>query len=275
MGQFLEIYHLWLPGALAMLGLVVVSGFFSGSETALFYLSRDELRAFHIGKPRERLAAKLLQDPDRLLTAVLFWNLVVNLTYFTISIVVAWQLERAGHPAAAGLFGFLSLCGIIVFGEVLPKSLAISARKSMASTVSYPLAVAVRAVDPIAPYWRTITILLRRTFWAKFRAEPYLDTDDLEKAVEATELSETLIRQERQLLHNVLDLSEIPTEEAMRPRGSYLTFEAPVHLADLNGQVPPSGYLLLVEPGTDSIDRAGPLVNFSVFPQVQIGRAHV
>lgn len=253
-----------------MLCLGALSGFFSGSETALFYLSRDELRAFRIGKPRERLVAELLQNPDRLLTAVLFWNLLINLTYFAISIVVARQLETANHPAAAGMFSLLSLFGIIVFGEVIPKSLAISTRKTVASLVSYPLAVAVRFIDPVAPYLQTVTILLRRTFWPKFRAEPYLDTDDLEKAVEATELSETLIQQERQLLHNVIDLAEIPAEEAMRPRGSYLTFEAPVHSADLNGQVPPSGYLLLSEPGTDSINRAVPLLNFSVLPQVHL-----
>lgn len=267
MSQFLAAYPLWLPGTLAMLCLVVASGFFSSSETALFYLTRDELREFRIGKPRQRLAAELLRDPDRLLTAVLFWNLIINLTYFTVSIFVARRLEHGNHSAAAGLFSFGSLIGIIIMGEVIPKSLAISSHKLLASWVSYPLTAAVRFLDPLAPYLRTVTGLARRTIWPKFRAEPYLDTEDLEKAVEATELSETLIQQERQLLHNVLDLSAITAEEAMRPRGSYLTFEAPVHLSDLSGQTPPSGHLLLTKPGGESIESAIPILNFSMLPQ--------
>ncbi|WP_339909524.1 CNNM domain-containing protein [Symmachiella dynata] len=267
MSSFLDATEIWLPGTLAMAALTVASGFFSASETALFYLSRDELRAFRVGKPRERMAATLLRNPDRLLTAILFWNLVTNLTYFTVSILVTRKLETEGHTAAGGLFGLGSLVAIIVFGEVLPKSLAIAIRKSLSSWVSFPLAAAVRVLDPVAPMLRSVTILVRRTLWPKFRAEPYLDTDDLERAVETTELSEDLIRQERQLLHNLLDLSEIPTEEVMRPRGSYLTFEPPVALSDLGGKIPPSGYVLLIEPGGESIEGAVPILNFSSLPK--------
>jgi len=79
----------WLPAILAMAGLVLASGFFSSSETALFYLSRDDLRAFRVGPRRQRLVASLLANPDRLLTAVLFWNLLINLTYFAITIVLS------------------------------------------------------------------------------------------------------------------------------------------------------------------------------------------
>ena len=72
MSEFLHSADLWLPGMLAMALLRVASGFFSSSETTLFYLSHDELRLFRIGKPRERLVAELLLDADRLLTGVLF-----------------------------------------------------------------------------------------------------------------------------------------------------------------------------------------------------------
>ncbi|HEX6987250.1 MAG TPA: CNNM domain-containing protein, partial [Planctomycetaceae bacterium] len=64
---------LWLP-SLAMLALVAASAFFSASETALFYLSPDELRSMRAGPPREQAAAALLGSPDRLLTGLLFWN---------------------------------------------------------------------------------------------------------------------------------------------------------------------------------------------------------
>ena len=52
--------HLWLPEMTAMFCLILASGFFSACETALFYLSRDDLRGFRAGSPGERAAAALL-----------------------------------------------------------------------------------------------------------------------------------------------------------------------------------------------------------------------
>ena len=119
----------WLPGIAVMAGLAVVSGPCSGAETALFYLSRDEVRAMRIGRPRQRLVAQLLRDPDRLLTAVLFWNLLVNMTYFAVSVIVARRLILVGSSTAAGLVGLIGLGAIIVVGEVIPKSLAVLYRR--------------------------------------------------------------------------------------------------------------------------------------------------
>ncbi|MFQ5734226.1 MAG: CNNM domain-containing protein, partial [Planctomycetaceae bacterium] len=172
MNEFLPPLHLWLPGVLAMLGLTVASGFFSGSETALFYLSHEELRGMRLGSPGERMAAGLMQQPDRLLTAVLFWNLVINLAYFSTSVVVAQRLIGGGHGAVAAVFGVASLMAIILFGEVLPKSGAVVFRRSLASLVSYPLAVAVRLLDPITPALNRMTTVARRTFWPNLEREP-------------------------------------------------------------------------------------------------------
>jgi len=262
-----------LPGMIAMLGLIVASGFFSASETALFYLSRDELRSFRVGNRRERAVAALLSDPDRLLTAVLFWNLLINLMYFAISVVVAHRLFDALLPAAAGAYGLLSLLAIILFGEVLPKSSALVFQRQLASLVSWPLAIAVRLLDPITPLLQRVTRLSRRTFWPHVSREPYLNTEDLERAVSASELSDEVIRQEREVLHNILDLSEIKVEEVMRPRGSYVALPAPVRLADLDGSVPSSNFITMVAGETDEVVGAVPLGDFSSIPKESLEAA--
>ena len=68
-------------------------------------------------------------------------------------------------------------------------------------------------------------------------------------------------------MHNILDLCEITVEEVMRPRGTYVTLPPPVHLADLNGEVPSSGYLVVQQNGTDEIEGAIPFTTFTSFPQ--------
>lgn len=259
-----------LPGLLILTVLIFASGFFSGSETALFYLSRDELRSLQTGKPRERLVAALLRDPDRLLTAVLFWNLVINLSYFAVSVVLARKFVDDGHTALAGLWSIATLVGIIVLGEVLPKSLAVIFHRPIAVLVSWPLALAVRVLDPVFPLLGTLSRALRRAFWPDIRPEPYLHADDLERAVETSGLSAESIQHEQQVLHRILDLSEITVEEVMRPRGTYLVHETAVTSRDV-ARVPTTGYLLLrdAEHGAqdpDAIGTAVPLADLSEIP---------
>ena len=66
------------PWLIAMAVLIACSAFFSGSEAALFYLRWDDRRTLSVGGPSQRAAARLLKNPDRLLSAVLLWNLAIN-----------------------------------------------------------------------------------------------------------------------------------------------------------------------------------------------------
>jgi Mg2+/Co2+ transporter CorB len=254
------------PGIVAMAGLILASCFFSASETALFYLSRDELRRFRIGSPRERAAAALLADGDRLLTAVLFWQVILNLLYFAVGVVVAQHLVASGESALAGAFGLASLFTFILFAEVLPKSVAVLYRRAFAALLSWPLAAAVRLVAPVLPILQSTSLIARRAFWPSIGREPYLEAEDLERAVEATHLSQQVIQHERQVLHNILDLSEVTVEEVMRPRGTYVALSPPVHLSDLKGEVPLGDFVAILELGTENIDSVVPLAGFPFIP---------
>src|ERR1700758_5161147 len=108
-----------LPGLLAMLVLLLCSAFFSASEAALFSLRRAARRELSTGGRAAQVVARLLDDPDRLLTAVLFWNLLINLSIFTIGSIVSLDLKRRGHAADAGVFAFGTLVAVILFGEML------------------------------------------------------------------------------------------------------------------------------------------------------------
>ena len=125
-----------VPWLVAMGALLLASAFFSASEAALFFLSPSDLRRLAGGNRAQRTAADLLDDPDRLLTAVLFWNLVVNLTYFALAAarvatilmyvgVREVRLLNGGHRAwlAAGLpleKGKVEVEPATEFGSVIP-----------------------------------------------------------------------------------------------------------------------------------------------------------
>jgi putative hemolysin len=270
MSDFLHSTDRWLPGLVAMLVLMGLSAFLSASETALFFLSHDELRSFRMGRARERAAAGLLSDPDRVLTGILFWNLVVNMLYFAVSIVVAQRLVSAHLHTAAGVFGFVALVALLLWGEVVPKVVAAIWRRPLAPLVALPIVWLVRLLDPVLPLFRGLTLVGRRTFLPHHHQEPFLSTEDLEDAVNVSDLSAEMIQQEKQILHNILDLSEIRVEEIMRPRGSYAAFPTPVRAADLGGKTPPGDYVAVVQPGSDDVEAAIGLASFSLIPSDQL-----
>jgi CBS domain containing-hemolysin-like protein len=264
MSEFLHSTDRWRAGLVAMLVLMVLSAFLSGSETALFFLSHDEIRAFRVGRPRERAAAGLLADPDRALTGILFWNLVVNLLYFAVSIVVSERLLAAELHTAAAVLGFVAIVALLILGEVLPKVAAALFRRRLAPLVVLPIMALIRLLDPALPFFRGLTQIARRTFLPHIHQEPYLSPEDLENAVNVSDLSEEMIRQEKQILHNILDLSDITAEEVMRPRGTYPTCRFPIRPLDLAARMPASDYVAVVREGSDDIDAAISLSNFTM-----------
>lgn len=262
-------YTVWL---VIMAVLACGSAFFSASEAAFFYLRPLERRRLAAGSRTERIAAGLLQSPDRLLTAVLFWNLVVNLTYFTLESVVVLALERAGHATAAGVFAAAAFLWIIFFGELLPKSLAVLQPPGLAAAVSLPLAVVVRIIDPLLPTFRLANLLARRLLWPGFQAEPYLLASDLERAVRLSGSDARLVDQERNALERLVLLSDLRADELMRPRNQVRAFRPPVGLSALEGQMPASGYLLLTEPDGDEVTAAVSLRRLGYLPAEHLER---
>ncbi len=258
-----------IPWLIAMTLLIFGSGFFSASEAALFSLQPVDRRALKAGTAAQRMANHLLDDPERLLSAVLFWNLTTNIAYFTIVSIVSLRLEEAARygQSAAVAFGFISLLTIIVCSEMVPKSVGVLSARAFAGWVGVPLSISVRCADPIMPALQVVNVLSRRLIWPNFEAEEYLEVTDLERAIELSTSDAQLIKQEQAALRNIVLLSDIGAEEWMRPRTQFQSFRPPVMLSDLNGAMTPSGYLLITEPDNEEVDAAIHLKELADVPQ--------
>ena len=239
-----------------MLLLAAASAFFSCSEAALFSLQSDDRRALRGGATSAQAAMRLLDLPDRLLMAILFWNLIINVVYFAIASVISIQLERQGQRAEAGLVALVALLAIILISEMIPKTVGVLMPRFFARLVSLPLTAAVRLFDPISPFFSTINQAVRRVFFPHFQAEPYLSLRDLEQAITVSTADEELAALERLALQNIVLLSDQRADELMRPRKQYQSFSPPVNLEDLGGRPTRSGYVMVTEPDTDEITGA-------------------
>ncbi len=238
----------YLPGILALL---LLSSFFSGSEAAFFSLTPGQRRSLAKGNRATRLAHALLKRADRLLMGVLFWNLAINIGYFTLVSRVGLAVDALpsgsqDHTGAA-LTAVAALIAIIIFGEFLPKSLAMLYPMVVVQTVAFPLTFAIRILDGFLPIIRIIHEASRRLLWPGLKPEPYLELSDLDRAVALSSDESQLYETERQVLRNVIQLSEIRVEEWMRPRTQYRAFKPPVSISQLGGEKPPSGYMLVTD----------------------------
>ena len=238
----------------AMAALACCSAFFSCSEAALFSLQMDDRRILKHGNTAQQVAVELLTRTERLLTAILFWNLIINIVYFALASVVTIRLESFSRRTEAGLFAFFALLVIIFLSEMFPKTIGVIQPRAVASLVSIPLAVSVRMLDPAIPFLGAISRALQRLLLPGFRAETYLELGDLERAISLSTEDKQLVAQEHRALQNILSLSELTAEELMRPRTQYQSFRPPVHLQDLGGRVTRSGYLLVTETDSDEVE---------------------
>lgn len=212
-----------LPQLLVLASLLALSGFFSGSETALFSLRSHELRG--VRAPSLRLAATLLRQPRELLVTILLGNMAANVAYFSGSVFVTVDLGRALGRWAAVVGGLGFLLGVIVFGEVVPKGVASRAPRAWARVAAYPLTLFFSIALPIR--WGMRQILRPVSDWLSRVHPPEADltADELKMLVEISEAEGLLDERENDLMQRVLGLREMRVKDVMVPRVDIRAFD--------------------------------------------------
>jgi Mg2+/Co2+ transporter CorB len=255
-------WQIVLPWLVPMSLLLITSALMSGSEAALFSLRSRELKQMEKGSTAARLATRLLREPEELLSGILFWNLLVNMTYFTIVGIVGAKLEESPQAGAgvAVTFTVANLLFVIFFSEMLPKSLAVLAPKRIATLCSVPIAVSLRVVRPALPVVRVANLVARRLIWPGFEPEPEIDLEAIGRAIDLGTGDTALAMREQTALKNLVQLADLRADECMRPRSTLPVCAPPITPEDLSDAFAMSaegftgpGYLLVVEPGGDHI----------------------
>ena len=204
----------WLWGALA--GLLVLSGLFSSSETAFFSLTSFEQSK--LGPAGRRL----IERPRHLLVSILLCNLIVNLLYFAFA---SRLLPEEGSVNELLLVGLGILVFLLMFGEILPKILGLRARVQLARLTTPALVVAVVLLGPLT---RPLRRLMDRTNVFVSRVlppEPGITAEVLANVMERGGEEGTLVREEAELLAEVIELADIRVREIMTPRVDTLFVE--------------------------------------------------
>jgi putative hemolysin len=207
-----------IPEIVAIVILMGCSALFSAAETSLFSLTQEDLRKFSLSSSRSSRAIRaLLRDPQALLAAVLFGNMIVNLSIYGLSILIAIHLSAVSHLAAA-VCGVVSLLAVILLTEASPKGIAVGRPVGVAHWVAWPLSLFCRVVRPVSNLIRLVAVKCTEALTRRFGPPPYVTRGELQTLIGMAEEQGTLSGQARGMIEQVVDLTNLRARELMTPR---------------------------------------------------------
>ena len=200
----------------ALFILIILSAFFSGSETALMTLNRYRLRHLsETGNTTAQLAQRLLQRPERLIGLILLGNNFVNILASSLATVLAIRLGGEGAiPIAAGVLTLV----ILIFSEVAPKTLAALHPEKLAFPAAWVYTPLLKITYPLV--W--LINLFANALLKALKAYPdnaqadALSQEELRTIV--NEASALIPRKHQKMLLGILDLEKATVEDIMIPR---------------------------------------------------------
>lgn len=191
----------------------VLSGVFSASETALFSLSSMKIRTYRQSShPREQLIARLVSKPRDLLVTILMLNIAINILVQNIS--SSLFSEISGWALKVGI----PLCLTLIFGEIIPKSIAIQNNSRIAKRVAPTLLRLRRLLGPIRVILTEITSIISSTFFFFLKKEQEISQEELHHVLKKSQALGMLQIDEAELIKGYLQLQEATVKELMRPR---------------------------------------------------------
>jgi Mg2+/Co2+ transporter CorB len=201
---------------------LIFSAFFSASETALTSISKAYvLSKAQNGSKRARLIHKMLSEPQKLITTLLIGNNIVNI-FFTI-IATELFIKYVGNSNTLVL-GLIITLIVLILAEILPKTYAVSRSIEVSFLLSPLIYLIIIILSPITWIFLSINKFLLKYVLKNKRkkSSDYNGTvDTLRGAIELFNREEDdakLLMQEKEMLHSVLDLTELKAEDIMNHR---------------------------------------------------------
>lgn len=225
---------------LILVVLLILSAYFSSAETALTTVNKIRLRALAEEKNKAaKRVLKLVEDPSKMLSAVLICNNVVNLSASSISTAYAFSicqrmgLENSTSLGAGIATGILTVL-ILIFGEITPKNLATKNAEKLSLFYASSILFITNLLTPIIFIVNQVAkffLFLMRVDTSKDSAG--ITEDELRTFVDVSHEEGVIESEERQMITNIVDFGDSLAKDVMIPRMDIVMVEANISYDDL------------------------------------------
>ena len=205
-------------GTLIVAVLIVLSGFFSSSEIAMFNLPKHRLEGMVEDEvPGAELVKSLKDDPHRLLVTILVGNNIVNIAMSSIATAIL-SIHFGGLVGVLlATFGITAL--VLLFGESVPKSYAVENTESWAVRISKPLKATEYLLYPLIVLFDYLTRQVNKLTGSTGAIEsPYVTRDEIQEMIESGEREGVLEEEEHEMLTRIFRFNNTIVKEVMTPR---------------------------------------------------------
>ncbi|APW97289.1 DNA-binding protein [Halobiforma lacisalsi AJ5] len=205
-------------GTLAIVVLILLSGFFSSSEIAMFNLPKHRLEGMvEDGLEGAELTKALKDDPHRLLVTILVGNNIVNIAMSSIATALLSIYFGGLIGVLLATFGITAL--VLLFGESVPKSYAVENTESWARRIAKPLKATEYVLYPLIVLFDYLTRQVNKLIGSTGAIEsPYVTRDELQEMIESGEREGVLEEDEHEMLQRIFRFNNTIVKEVMTPR---------------------------------------------------------
>lgn len=228
----------------AIFVLICMSGFFSGSETALTAVSSARMTALEKdGNPRAAMVNRIHDNKDRMIGALLLGNNLVNIMATALATNVLIQLFG---EAGVGYATIVMTLIVLIFAEVLPKTYALNYSDAMAMTIAPVIRVVIYLFSPITQMVGHIVAGVLRLLGVRTDLTAVgANLEELRGAIEMHQGPQKQTSEQRAMLHSILDLAEVDVDEIMTHRRKVVMINADLPFDDIVQQALESPYTRL------------------------------
>ncbi len=216
-----------LTDALTFLGILLTSGLFSGTETALTAVSPIVLHKLsEEGDGRARILERLLADKGRVIAALLVGNNIVNVVLAVYATVVFDGMLQGSDLFPESMSGWagpllasvMSVLFLLVFGEVMPKTIAVAFRKRWALLSAWPVWALMHLLRPVTYLLARLSRFVMILLGHRDDDESIFDVGGIQALARMSEAVGAIDSLEGQLVHRAAELNDTRVREIMIPR---------------------------------------------------------
>jgi Mg2+/Co2+ transporter CorB len=226
MEDFTHVIHIEYTIIIISVIFLLLSAFFSASETAIMSISKSYLLSqSQQGKKRAILLSNMLKNPNNIITSMLIGNNITNIFFTTLITAITIKTFGEGNTIIIGLsITFV----VLVFAEILPKTYAFSKHNSVAILLAPIIYLSLIILKPASILFLFINRILLKLLRVKNNNNSLGTIDNLRGAIEMLEREEeskTITSQEKEMLHSVLDLNDLAVADIMNHRKNVLCID--------------------------------------------------
>lgn len=219
--------------------LLILSGFFSASETAFLSVNKIRLKNnADAGNKRAALALKIANNYDNTISTILIGNNIVNIASASVATIIFTKALGESYGAAVSTVVMTIL--VLIFGEVLPKSLAKSNADKLCLWISPILYSCIVIFKPIAFVLVKLTELAKKLTHGD--EEPSVTEEELRYIIDSIEEEGVLEQEESELVKSALEFDDITVKEILTPRVDIVAIDSKSSVDDVIAVIKENGY---------------------------------